>query len=210
METRLMESASMESRPMEDWQKLVDEVLELEWEMFTNVQNEGSRASCQDDRYTFQIMRSSQFAVWNQPALESWKQDLLGAKAADANLMTEKYGYMMEDTAPEAFEKIRELLPELSGEKRKLVEELTGWQVQWREMAEVLYPEFGQQGRVLRKEDARCGETSLETYAKGELSTYSVGTLQLLKAHFQELVAAGVNPGLEILRETMRQYGREL
>lgn len=205
-----MKVKEMEMNQTGEKQKLIEEVLELEWEMFTNVQNEGSRASCQDDRYTFQIMRSSQFAVWNQPGLQSWKQDLLGAKAAGANLMTEKYGYMMEDTAPEAFEKIRGLLPELSGEKRKLVEELTAWQVQWREMAEVLYPEFGQQGRVLRKEDARYGETSLETYAKGELSTYSVETLQLLKAHLQELVTAGVNPGLEILRETMRQYGREL
>lgn len=189
---------------------LISEILQLEWEMFTNVKNEGSRASCQDDPYTFRIMRGSQFSVWNQPVLESWKKDLLKAQAKEANLMTEKYAYMMEDTAPDQFEHIKRYLPDLSEEKRLLVEELTAWQVQWREEAEKIYPELGRQGRILRKEDAGYGETSLETYARGELSTYSVETLRLLKGNFQELMAAGVNPGLEILRETMRRYGRQL
>lgn len=41
---------------MEEREALIDEVIKREWEQFQYVQNEGGRASCQDDHETFVIM----------------------------------------------------------------------------------------------------------------------------------------------------------
>ena len=66
---------------MEEREALIDEVIEREWEQFQYVQNEGGRASCQDDHETFVIMRKSQFMNWTQELLESYRQDLIEAEA---------------------------------------------------------------------------------------------------------------------------------
>lgn len=188
-------------------QSLTEHILELEWTMFTHVQNEGGRASCQDDKKTFMIMRKSQFSVWSLEALESWHSDLQEAAAQGRNVMTEKYGYMMRDTAPEEFEKIEALLPHISEEKELLVQELTSMQVRWRAVLNCRYPNLATRGRCLRREDAQPGETSLETYASGELSTYSKRTLRLLKKAWDALEQQGRNPGEDILLETVKCYG---
>ena len=73
-------------------EKLIDEIIGLEWCFFDRVRNEGGRAPCQDDWKTFRIMRSSQFMAWNRPLLESWHGDLLQARERGDNPMTEKYG----------------------------------------------------------------------------------------------------------------------
>ena len=48
---------------------VIEKIIELEWNQFQAVHNEGGRASCQDDRETFDIMRGSQFADWPQNLL---------------------------------------------------------------------------------------------------------------------------------------------
>ena len=112
----------MDGSDMED---LIKNLLDREWEMFTNVSNEGGRAACQDDRDTFDIMRKSQFSIWNRECLLSYLNDLEQARRSGRNLMTEKYGFMMADTAPNEFERIKNLLPEVTEEKERLSEELT-------------------------------------------------------------------------------------
>lgn len=185
-----------------------NQILELEWEMFTNVHNEGGRASCQDNRPTFEIMRRSQMTVWSQAALESYLNDLTCAKNEGRNLLTEKYGYMMKDTAPEAYEGIKEFLPKLSAEKRELVEALTKMQTVWMEAFHQEYPYFGNQGRPVWQKDAVSpDETSIEAYARGELSTYSVRTLYCLKEQFERLEKEEKNPGKMIMDATARAYG---
>lgn len=47
--------------------KLIQRLIEREWTLFDKVRNIGGRASCQDDRKTFFIMRGSQFLSWNVP-----------------------------------------------------------------------------------------------------------------------------------------------
>ena len=39
--------------------ELIMQIIKLEWSMFTSAQNNGGRASCQDDWPTFEIMRRS-------------------------------------------------------------------------------------------------------------------------------------------------------
>lgn len=38
---------------------VIEKIIELEWNQFQAVHNEGGRASCQDDRETFDIMRGA-------------------------------------------------------------------------------------------------------------------------------------------------------
>ena len=77
---------------------LVDAVVTAEWEMFSNVQNVGGKASCQMDPKTFRIMRSSQMDNWDDELLGSYLEDLLNARLEGRNLVTEKYARMMEST----------------------------------------------------------------------------------------------------------------
>jgi hypothetical protein len=60
---------------------LINKIVELEWLFFQSTQNAGGRADCQDDRATFEIMRSSQAKVWSEAALESYLNDLDTAMA---------------------------------------------------------------------------------------------------------------------------------
>jgi len=133
--------------------------------------------------------------------------DLRDADFVGRNLLTEKYGYMMEETAPEEYENIRAVLPEISAKKQELVEWLVKEEVLWREEFNRTYPDYGKFGRPLRKEDAHYGETSIETYARGELKTYSERTLMLLKDQYRKLEEAGENPAVQIMDYTARQYG---
>ena len=195
----------MDGSDMED---LIKNLLDREWEMFPNVSNEGGRADCQDDRDTFDIMRKSQFSIWNRECLLSYLNDLEQARQSGRNLMTEKYGYMMADTAPNEFERIKNLLPEVTEEKERLSEELTEKQVVWMERFRKLYPDLGKRGRPLRRHDSGSAlETSLETYSHGELLTYSVETLRLLKRRFEQLEQEYENPGILVMEATARQYG---
>ena len=83
---------------MEEREALIDEVIEREWEQFQYVQNEGGRASCQDDHETFVIMRKSQFMNWTQELLESYRQDLpCGCLTGSACAI----GYFLGNLAPE-------------------------------------------------------------------------------------------------------------
>ena len=102
--------------------QLIRYILNMEWDMFTNVQNQNGRADCQDDYETFVIMRLSQLYIWDQDILASYFLDLMEAKEAGRNLMTEKYGYMMEQTDPEGYARIKDLLPEVSQEKRSMAQ----------------------------------------------------------------------------------------
>ena len=56
--------------------ELITRILDIEWNMFTTVNNEGGRAACQDDRLTFEVMRRSQFEAWDRDSLESYYADL--------------------------------------------------------------------------------------------------------------------------------------
>ena len=54
---------------------LINRIIELEWDMFDKVTNTGGRAACQDDEWTFYVMRFSQFSALSEAMLQSYKQD---------------------------------------------------------------------------------------------------------------------------------------
>ncbi len=87
--------------------QLMDELVYQEWEQFTRVNNIGGRAGCQDDFRTFSIMRKSQYQAWSREAMESWLTDLKEAVREGRNLLSEKYAWMMRDTAPAEFRQLK-------------------------------------------------------------------------------------------------------
>ena len=186
---------------------LITEIIRREWNMFTNVNNEGGRAGCQDDRLTFEVMRRSQFEAWNVPSLESYLGDLDGAVAAGRNLVTEKYGHMMKSTAPLQYAAIADRLPMPTPEAAALADEISALLLRQTEAYARQYPVMALQGRPLYAAEDGDGVTSVETYQKGELYTYSAQTLERLLAWIREKEAEGKNFALMILENTVARYG---
>ena len=185
----------------------IELIVQTEWEFFTNVNNVGGRASCQNMPDTFAIMRMSQFSVWTDEMLNSYYDDLRRAQDEGRNPMTEKYGYMMESTHPDEFEQIRDILPAVSEEKRQLIDRIVPIQIAWaREVAEA-YPHFAGRGRAITSDEDTEQSTSIETYSRGELATFSEETLRLMLALFEQAQADGKNLQESIETYTAARYG---
>ena len=194
---------------MEEREALIDEVIEREWEQFQYVQNGGGRASCQDDHETFVIMRKSQFMNWTQELLESYRQDLIEAEAAHWNLLTEKYARMMESTAPERYAELADILPKRSKERIQMQEEMIAQQIRWEEDFAAKFPGVASTGRVIHTSEDTPWDTSIETYARGEISTYSDRTVGLLKKLYDQMAADHENLSEKTLRNMTALYGYE-
>ena len=188
---------------------LVKEIVALEWALFGKVQNRGGRASCQDDKETFEIMRSSQLEAWSIPMRESWLADLRAAQKEGRNPMSEKYGYMMARTSPAEYAQIAHLLPARTAEKDRLIDFICQAHVMWQEKVAAKYPRLAGRGRPIHKENDSLNTTSLETYLWGELATYSLETLERYAAHVRELMYTGRNLCEMVLRNTAAAYGYE-
>lgn len=186
---------------------IIREIIETEWTQFDKVQNRGGRAACQDDWKTFAVMRSSQFQVWTQALLESYRKDLRSAQKEGRNLLWEKYARMMERTAPSEYEALKDTLPVLSPEKLYLSDLICAAHVLWQEELAEQYPRLTGHGRPIRKENDGPGITSFETYLRGELLTYSVESLRLYAAFVDKSKKERVNLCEQVLRNTVQQYG---
>ncbi|MFR5609948.1 MAG: DUF4125 family protein [Lachnospiraceae bacterium] len=191
----------------EEMNPIVEQIVEMEWEMFQNVRNTGGRAACQDDFETFDVMRKSQFLTWDLPLLESYWQDLQEGKAQGRNLVMEKYAYMMESTAPKEYEAIATGLPKISEEKQAMVEQIVAIQVGWREEFAEKYPHLSGQARIIHTSEDTLYDISFETYLRGELKTYSMQTLVLYGRRIVEFVQEQKNMTEEIMRYTTAFYG---
>ena len=182
-------------------------IIDHEWAMFDRVNNIGGRADCQDNRPTFYIMRGSQLCAWSKEMRESYLDDLMEAEKAGRNLLTEKYGYMMERTNREEYKAIEKKLPARSPEKMELIGRLCATAVTWQEALTEAFPAITGQGRATHSEDDRSWATSFETYMMGELSTYSMRTLRLYEEHLESLKDAGINMNRAILAKEAQLYG---
>ena len=188
---------------MED---IIESIIQMEWEFFDKVENEGGRASCQDNWDTFSKMRRSQYMAWSEPLLESWKADLVRANEDGRNPLTEKYGYMMCISDPEGNEETALRLPPVSPEKIDTARRIVDRLIPQNEVFRAKYPRISGRGRPLRtSEEPAAGWTSIETYELGELWTYSQKTLELFEVNLDTFKKEGRS-----YPETVVEYGLRL
>lgn len=186
---------------------LINEIVTLEWEAFDKVENEGGRAECQDDFNTFSIMRTSQYYTWTEEMLKSYIHDFRMANEKGWNLITEKYGRMMETTAPLKYKEIKDSLPPILDKKQEIIEEIVSLQVSWMEAFAEKYPKAAGNARSIHTSEDGPYNTSYETYLRGELSTYSDETLDLYGRFVVKLYEENKNLAEMIMSNTALLYG---
>lgn len=186
---------------------MIEQILDLEWEMFQNTQNIGGRASCREDKRTFYLMRESQWKVMSETVLEQYYADLCKAKSQGRNMVAEKYGYMMESYDPQGFAEIESLLPIKSQEEMRLVERIVGIYMTWYEEAQKMIPHIMSTGRPLRSSEDNIGDVSIETYLRGELKTYSEASLNACLIFLMECERQEKNLVMDNYQEMAKAYG---
>lgn len=167
---------------------LINAVIQIEWVMFDQVQHVNGRASCQDDAWTFYVMRYSQFEPLPVQVLSSYRQDLEEATLQGRNLLTEKYAYMMAYTAPNIYEReLKPRLPMISQKKQALIDNMTQWMIEDEKSFAQRYPKIAAKGRPLLESSI---DVSVYHYAQGELKTYSMRTLVMYHRYLMSLEAS--------------------
>lgn len=183
---------------------LVEEIIKLEYEMFSKVNGIDGRAFCQDDYKTFYVMRYSQHNVFSYETLQSYINDLLEAKSQNRNLVSEKYGYMMEITDNDYYKKnLENKLPICSKEKKIIIDYIM-------ELLEIENKKFSKKypfiSKKMRPENNEKIATS-NVYMIGELKTYSKKTLEYCISDIISLIIKGENIIEKIQRKTISFYG---
>lgn len=186
-------------------EKLIDEILEKEWNYFSNLNNIGGRADCQDNREDFIIMRKAQWLTFNEETLLSYLEDLNSKN----NPLFQKYGQMMKYNSPKEYEKIKNLLEQPSSQKLDLVEKIMEIYMKWEEEFFKAYPIFSSMGRPLYSKQDDDDDTSIETYLRGELLSYSEKTLALYLKYILEMKNKNINLAVKNMDNLASMQGFE-
>lgn len=193
---------------MEKDSTLIESIINLEWNMFQRVKNIGGRAGCQDDHETFAIMRRSQYENWTGEMLRCYYTYAASCEENGRNLLTEKYGRMMEYTDPQYYrEYVADHLPYVPEKNCRLINEIVEIMVEWGEELAKQYPKLAGAGRPVTADGDSTGCTSQETYERGELATYPTELLELYAAYLKELRAQGRSLAAMIQETMVRLYG---
>ena len=186
-------------------EKLIDEILEKEWNYFSNLNNIGGRADCQDNREDFIIMRKAQWLTFNEETLLSYLEDLNSKN----NPLFQKYGQMMKYNSPKEYEKIKNLLEQPSSQKLDLVEKIMEIYMKWEEEFFKAYPIFSSMGRPLYSKQDDDEDTSIETYLRGELLSYSEKTLALYLKYILKMKNKNINLAVKNMDNLTSMQGFE-
>lgn len=181
----------------------IEEMIKTEWKMFQKVNNIDGRASCQDEWGTFHIMRFSQYSSWPDELIKSYGRDLDAAVKVGRNIVMEKYAYMMEFNSMDYYtKKLEPFLPKVDINTMIIIKEITSYMVTCDKEFANTYPKLGNAGRAIESGVNLGGVTSVETYAIGELKTYSIETLRIYLDFVRKNRAEGNNMVL-IEKESM-------
>lgn len=149
-----------------DREKVIDKIIDLEFEAFDKVQNVGGRAECQNNFPMFYIMRKSQYLTWTDEMLscilELWTEN----REKGLNMITEKYARMMESTSPDEYAEFADKLPKKTEKTRKIVDEIAKIQVDWMEEFSKEYPKLANNARDITSDSDNLYNTSYETLFK--------------------------------------------
>jgi hypothetical protein len=161
---------------MTEKDNIIDAILEIELRMFLTV-NPIQTSECQEYPESFKLHRRAQFAPWSEETLASYLDDLRRAQEDGENLIRRKYARM------------QCLLPPAAG--NPLIEEIVRLKMDWQRAMFRDYPAIMRGARPLTDESTQAQMTSFETYARGELETYSERTLRLLHRDLLAMQARG-------------------
>lgn len=189
--------------------EIIDEIVHLEFEAFDKVQNEGGRAECQNNWPFFYVMRKSQYLTWTDDMLITIRDLWSENKAKDWNMITEKYGRMMESTAPEEYQKIKDSFTEKSERTRQIVDQIAQIQVEWMKDFALKYPKLASNARDITSDADAVDNASYETYLKGELLTYSEKLLAMYAEFIVDLYKTGKNLAAMTIENTAKLQGYE-
>ena len=188
-----------------DKDRLINEIVDIEFAMFDKVNSLTGRAPCQNDERTFYIMRYSQHNAFSEMTLLSYRKDLNDAKMQGRNMITEKYGYMMEFTDKLYYENmLKSSLPSVSKQKLDLIEQILEIQEQDFKEFEEKYPYFASSGRP---KTIKNSVATVRVYTIGELKTYSYETLLLYKNDLISSREQGMSTVMKIHLQTAIFYG---
>lgn len=160
---------------MFDREEIIKEILDIEWELFTNLNNNGGRASCQDNKQEFYITRSSQWESLSKEIVESYLNDLYRAEDMGRNLLFEKYVYMMEYTHNDEYQKLKMYLPKEDVMKNKIISMIENKVMKWEEELSKKYPKFFSKTRKLDEINSNS-IAPVRVYLIGEHKSYSYTT----------------------------------
>ncbi len=185
----------------------IERLVSLEWEDFQQVNNEGGRASCQDDSETFFIMRKSYFEPLSEDVIDNILRDFEAARSNGRNLVSEKYAWMMKSTAPNQFVQICDSLSEPSVTAKTYLELIVVYEIEWMDEFRAKFVKLGDHGRPIRTSEDTSDSTSFETYLRGELYTYSEDTVLAYYDFVKDLKTEGVNLISQTMENEVRAYG---
>ncbi len=151
---------------MNEKDRIIEAILEIELPMFLTV-NSRKTSCCQDYPEDFKLHRRAHFAPWSTQTLSSYLDDLKVAQVAGENLMRLKYARMqglVESVGPNA-----------------IIDEIVRMSIDWQKEMFRKCPGIMGGARPITEEGDVAEMTSFETYTRGELETYSLRTLRLLR-----------------------------
>jgi hypothetical protein len=177
---------------MMDKNRTIEEILDIELAMFLSVNSEQT-SGCQDHPESFKLHRRVQFSVWSFDTLASYLEDLRRAEASGKNLMRQKYARM------------QGLIPQEN--TNPLIDAIVRIKIDWQEEMFRKYPALMRGARPLTDADEDAAMTSFETYARGELETYSDRTLERLHADMVAKLERGINVSEDVYEFLVKESG---
>lgn len=186
--------------------ELVAAVLDKEWQM--TLELEGVKENEQQEKLMFETVRGANFDAWSDDMLEAYIADLTEAELNGRNIIREKFVRMIKNSAPEEYERQKQLLTELGEEKQNLIDRI--WQKIHIETAdfERAYPALSLGGRPLTAEEEN-DIPSVETYQRCELASCSMRTLELFEQYLASLEAQNESLVRLIQEKTLKAAGFE-
>ena len=148
-------------------------------------------------------MRKSQWETFNEETLLSYLEDLNSKN----NPLFQKYGQMMKYNSPQEYEKVKNILENPSKNKITLMEKIMSIYMEWEEEFFKKYPIFSSMGRPLYSTEDDNIETSIETYLRGELLSYSEKTLQLYLKYIIEMKEKNINLAIKNMDNLANMQG---
>jgi hypothetical protein len=175
---------------MGETDRLMQEILDREWEMFQEVKS-ASYASCQNSPDTFRQVRGSIFQLWPRELKAAYLIELTKARQSGRNLITEKYARM------------DNLIPPLN--TNPVIDKIVEIETEWQEEIRKKYPALYQ--RCCRSTDKTDDGMNFSVYLRCELETYGDMALDIYFQWVYKAKQLGINYSLNMLNNIVLKSG---